>query len=179
MNVLVLRNTNYNKLEAFTVGVNQVSMAVIAMYVRADRKFLYFIHDLRPFRLWIFVIPPRFRTRWRHFSPPGQSLGKDKVGQVQPLVLCANGNFRAFSRFSLLNRKNIFVRFLVNSSRFRTQTWNFQALSNLLDKRTHTSLKRRMERFSLANLVKVVFDAYAKGISLFNIVKTKNQKLTI
>ena len=41
------------------------------------------------------------------------------------------------------------------------------------------SLKRRMERFSLANLVKVVCDAYAKGISLFNIVKSKNQKLTI
>jgi len=40
------------------------------------------------------------------------------------------------------------------------------------------SLKCRMEQFSLAKLSKVVFDAYAKGPSLFSIVKPKNQKMT-
>jgi len=40
------------------------------------------------------------------------------------------------------------------------------------------TLKRRMEQFTLENLLKVVFDAYALGISLFNIVKAKNQKMT-
>ena len=40
------------------------------------------------------------------------------------------------------------------------------------------SLKRRMEQFSLTKLLKVAFDAYAKGISLFNIVQPKNQKMT-
>ena len=40
------------------------------------------------------------------------------------------------------------------------------------------SLKRRMEQFSLAKILKVAFDAYAKGISLFNIVQPKNQKMT-
>src|SRR5215469_3433653 len=39
------------------------------------------------------------------------------------------------------------------------------------------TLKRRMERFSLAELLKVVFDAYAKKISLFDIVIPKNQKM--
>ena len=40
------------------------------------------------------------------------------------------------------------------------------------------TLKRRMENFSLAKLLKVVFDAYAKKISLFNIVVQKNEKMT-
>jgi len=40
------------------------------------------------------------------------------------------------------------------------------------------SLKRRMERFTLANLLKVVFEAYASSVSLFTIVKPKNQKIT-
>jgi hypothetical protein len=40
------------------------------------------------------------------------------------------------------------------------------------------SLKRRMEQFSLAELLKVVFDAYERSISLFNIVQPKNQKIT-
>ena len=40
------------------------------------------------------------------------------------------------------------------------------------------SLKRRMEQFSLAKLLKIAFDAYAKGISLFNIIQPKNQKMT-
>ena len=40
------------------------------------------------------------------------------------------------------------------------------------------SLKRRMEQFLLTKLLKVAFDAYAKGISLFNIVLPKNQKMT-
>ncbi|MCL2711409.1 MAG: transposase, partial [Planctomycetaceae bacterium] len=40
------------------------------------------------------------------------------------------------------------------------------------------TLKRRMEQFSLAKLLKVAFDAYAKGISLVNIVQPKNQKMT-
>ena len=40
------------------------------------------------------------------------------------------------------------------------------------------SLKRRMEQLSLAKILKVAFDAYAKGISLFNIVQPKNQKMT-
>jgi hypothetical protein len=39
------------------------------------------------------------------------------------------------------------------------------------------TLKRRMENFSLAKLLKVVFDAYAEKISLFKIVIPKNQKL--
>jgi len=39
--------------------------------------------------------------------------------------------------------------------------------------------KRRMERFSLEKLLKVAFDAYGKGISLFSIVKLKNQKRTV
>jgi len=40
------------------------------------------------------------------------------------------------------------------------------------------SLKRRMELFSLEKLLKVAFDAYEKGISLFSIVIPKNQKMT-
>ena len=40
------------------------------------------------------------------------------------------------------------------------------------------SLKRRMEQLSLAKLLKLAFDAYAKGISLFNIIQPKNQKMT-
>jgi hypothetical protein len=39
------------------------------------------------------------------------------------------------------------------------------------------SLKRRMENFSLAKLLKVVFDAYAEKISLFNCLQQKNQKM--
>jgi regulator of replication initiation timing len=39
------------------------------------------------------------------------------------------------------------------------------------------TLKRRMASFTLANLLKVVFDAYAQGISLFAISETKNQKM--
>ena len=41
------------------------------------------------------------------------------------------------------------------------------------------TLKRRMENFSLAKLLKVVFDSYAEKISLFNIVKPKNQKMIV
>ena len=41
------------------------------------------------------------------------------------------------------------------------------------------SLKRRMEQFSLEKLLKVAFDAYADGISLFNIVLPKNQKMNV
>jgi hypothetical protein len=40
------------------------------------------------------------------------------------------------------------------------------------------SLKRRMEQFTLGNLLKVVFDAYDLGVSLFNIVIPPNQKMT-
>jgi hypothetical protein len=40
------------------------------------------------------------------------------------------------------------------------------------------SLKRRMEQFSLAELLKVVFEAYERNMSLFNIVQPKNQKMT-
>ena len=39
------------------------------------------------------------------------------------------------------------------------------------------SLKRRVASFTLANLLKVVFDAYAQGISLFATLETKNQKM--
>lgn len=39
------------------------------------------------------------------------------------------------------------------------------------------TLNRRMESFTLANLLKVVFDAYAQGISLFATAETKNQKM--
>jgi hypothetical protein len=39
------------------------------------------------------------------------------------------------------------------------------------------TLKRRMEQFSLAKLLKVVFDTYAEKTSLFNIVTPKNQKM--
>ena len=39
------------------------------------------------------------------------------------------------------------------------------------------TLKRRMENFSLEKLLKVVFDAYAEKISLFNIVTQKNKKM--
>lgn len=39
------------------------------------------------------------------------------------------------------------------------------------------TLKRRMERFTLANLLNVVLEAHALGISLFKIVKPPNQKM--
>jgi hypothetical protein len=39
------------------------------------------------------------------------------------------------------------------------------------------SLKRRMEQFSLAELLKVIFEAYGRNVSLFNIMKQKNQKM--
>jgi len=40
------------------------------------------------------------------------------------------------------------------------------------------TLKRRMASFTLANLLKVVFEAYALGISLFDIIKPPpNQKM--
>jgi hypothetical protein len=39
------------------------------------------------------------------------------------------------------------------------------------------TLKRRMESFTLANLLKVIFEAYASCISLFAIVEPKNQKM--
>jgi hypothetical protein len=41
------------------------------------------------------------------------------------------------------------------------------------------SLKRRMEKFSLAELLKVAFEAYERNISLFNIVQKKKQKMTV
>jgi hypothetical protein len=42
------------------------------------------------------------------------------------------------------------------------------------------TLNRRMEQFTLANLLKVVFDAYDLGISLFNLVKPPpNKKMNI
>jgi len=41
------------------------------------------------------------------------------------------------------------------------------------------ALNRRMEQFTLANILDVVFEAYARGISLFDIVKPPpNQKMT-
>ncbi len=52
------------------------------MNVRADRKFLYTNRDFRPFRPVRLQFLASFRTRWRHFSLPGHSLGKHTAGRT-------------------------------------------------------------------------------------------------
>ena len=56
-----------------------------AMSVRAAWKFLYSNRDFRPFRPVRLEFLANFRTRWRHFSLPGHSLGKHKRKSVQQL----------------------------------------------------------------------------------------------